>query len=53
MTDDGGTVNWESVWVDGNGKYLSISYTNAGDIGQSQLHLWNIYLDADKQCGEC
>jgi hypothetical protein len=48
-TDDGSTVNWENVWVDGNGEYLSYSYTNVGDIDQGQLYLWNIYLDVDKQ----
>ena len=48
-TDDGSTVNWENVWVDGNGEYLSYTYTNVGDIDQSQLSLWNIYLDVDKQ----
>jgi len=48
-TDDGSTVNWENVWVDGNGENLSFSYANVGDIDQSQLSLWNIYLDMDQQ----
>ena len=49
MTDDGNTVNWENVWVDDTREHLSYFYTNVGDIDQSQLYLWNIYLDVDKQ----
>jgi len=48
-TDDGGTVNWEQVWTNGDNGALSFFYSNIGDINQSQLYLWNIYLDTDKQ----
>ena len=49
VIDDGVTVNWDKVWTDeGNGR-LSFSYSNVGEIDESQLYLWNIYLDTDSQ----
>jgi len=49
VTDDGTTVNWDKVWTDnGNGR-LSFSYSNVGEIDESKLYLWNVYLDTDSQ----
>jgi hypothetical protein len=48
-TNDGNTVNWEQVWINGDDGVLSFFYSNIGDINQKQLYLWNIYLDTDKQ----
>jgi hypothetical protein len=47
--DDGGVVNWDQVWADDGDGHLSFSFSNIGDIDASQLYLWNIYLDTDKQ----
>jgi hypothetical protein len=50
---DGGLVDWDKVWVDGGNGHLSFSYSLYRQINlteyESQLYLWNIYLDSDRQ----
>jgi hypothetical protein len=48
-TDDGNTVNWDSVWVDDGNAQFSFSYTNVQAINESQINLRNIYLDTDNK----
>ncbi len=48
--EDGGTVNWYEVWADESSESLSFSYSHIlNPINENERHLWNVYLDTDKQ----